>query len=105
MLKELINKIKQNNLDLNLGEIEGLLYLILNNQGISNNTLVQSTGLPKETLKRFKDSKAFRLEELLNDTIEFSSEMREQLFNQKLSSYKWILLYFSNPYVEKKISD
>ena len=80
-----------------------MLYLILHTQGISNNALVQATGLPKETLKRFKDSIAFLLNDGSVDAIELSSETREQLLTQGLRPYKWSLVSLSNPEIEQKI--
>jgi len=47
----LLSQLKQKNPDLKESEIEGLLQIIKQNQGIENTALIRQTGLTKEILK------------------------------------------------------
>ena len=53
---QLIPQLKQKNPDLKEAELIGLLYLLKNKAPFSNGDFIRFTGLPKETLKTFKES-------------------------------------------------
>jgi predicted methyltransferase/S-adenosylmethionine/arginine decarboxylase-like enzyme len=82
-------------------EIEGILALILENPGISNNKLVQTTGLPKETLREFKAAAAFLLKTPEDDSIYISDEYLSKLKEEGLRTFDWRLLTL----VDKTASD
>jgi len=73
----LINSIKTQNPDLKTSEIEGFLYLILTEEGLTNTDLVTKTGFPKETVKNFKKSISNLLENPSGETVKLSTEGRK----------------------------
>ncbi len=90
-------------------EIEGILYLILNHENLTNSELIRLTGLPKETLKTFK----LNISSLLisdrdkdnNVSIIFRKEVIPELRALNLKPYKWSLVSYSDPDIEKRLNN
>lgn len=93
------------NVDLKVEEIEGILYLLINDLVKTNNELVLETGLPKETLRIFKKSISDILEKSGVDEILFKVDIGDQLKNEDLKPYKWRLLEYNEPKYEKKLAE
>lgn len=93
-MNSVISQLKQQNKDLKEKEIEGLLFL-LKNRSLSNNELLQITGLPKETLKQFKNSINNYLEEL-PDLVKLNDQGIDLLKDSEFSPYKWSLLSYED---------
>lgn len=99
----LLDRISNQNTDLPKSQIEGILYLILNFNGMSNSALIMETGLPKETLRRFKQSISSLLEKPESDEILFKLGNRSQLEKLNLNPYSWTLVKFSDPRLEEEL--
>ncbi len=100
-MNNLLEQIKNYNPDLKESEISGLLYVLkngikgeggLHSNNITNQGLVTLTGIPKETLKQFKKSISFLLENKSEDSILLSEKGRETLGSLYVLPYKWSLL-------------
>lgn len=85
---DLANKIN----GLSSREIEGILHILLNKPGISNNKLIQLTGLPKETLKNFKKAASFLLQDTNEDAIFIRESYLSQLKSANPKAFAWTLL-------------
>ena len=90
-MKDLLDQIKRNNVDLKKSEISGLVYLLLENNGLTNTGLITLTGIPKETLKIFKKSISRFLKDPEGDDILLNEEGKEVLSNIGALPYKWSL--------------
>jgi S-adenosylmethionine/arginine decarboxylase-like enzyme len=99
----LIDQLKINNSGLSLSEIEGILYLIKCNSALNNNELIRLTGLPKETLKKFKTFLSNRLEDTESEEILINQEFAEELERLELKPYKWSVLNYENKDLEEKL--
>ena len=86
-----IDKIKKNNLDLDESEISGLLWILKNKSGLSNNDLITYTGLPKETLKRFKQSISDFLSDVEGDSVVLSKQGTSLLSELDIKCHIWSL--------------
>jgi predicted methyltransferase len=89
---DLIDKIKLNNPDLDVSEIRGLLYILKNVSDLTNTSLIIITGLPKETLKKFKQTVSDLLVETEGEKISLSSEGLRLIEDLKVSWHKWSLV-------------
>lgn len=99
-MNNLLEQIKNYNPDLKESEISGLLYILksgfkskddLHNNTITNQELITLTGVPKETLKQFKKSISFLLENKTEDSILLSEKGRETLESLEVFPYRWSL--------------
>lgn len=90
-MNSLVDKIKNNNPDLDESEILGILWILKNKPGLSNNDLVTYTGLPKETLKKFKQSIPELLSDLEGDNVVLSTEGEKLLKSTDIECHKWSL--------------
>jgi len=91
------------NPDLTFDQIEGILYLITNSKGISTGSLARETGLPKETLRKFKASIATVLTTDNFQNILVKQEYIKYFQGLNLKPYKWRLLEYSDPLLESKL--
>lgn len=115
MMENIIQQIKKANPDLQECEIEGLLYILKNDENLTNNKLITLTGIPKETLRRFKQSIKSLLVDDKSENICVSKYGRELLENEDLKSRTWSLaerfdFYLDDSYFKdiekiKKIKD
>ena len=96
----LLYSLSSQNPDLSKSQIEGILYLILNSQEMTNSALIRETGLPKEALRRFKQSISSLLEKPESDEILFKLENRSRLEKLNLNPYFWTLVGFEDPKLE-----
>jgi predicted methyltransferase len=99
----LIEQVVKNSPGLKYAEVEGLLYILSKNQGLTNTRLIQLTGLPKETLKDFKSSISNLLEDRDGEFISLNQEGRNFLSTLEVSPYRWSLLEYSDSAVENKL--
>lgn len=105
-MSNLIERIKTQNPDLKISEIEGLLFILKSEPEISNNALIRKSGLPKETLKLFKKSVADYLENSGEDEVTLNAKGREELSKIEPHSYKWTLYPSDMPNLSyKKVLD
>ncbi len=100
----IVDTIKNCNIGLSEGEIEGILYLILNEKELTNSGLIRKTGLPKETLKRFKMAISSFLEESSSEKILFKQESTSAVKEINPRPYKWSLLSYSDTTLEDKLN-
>jgi predicted methyltransferase len=91
MMENFIDQIKRNNRDLSVPEIRGLLYLISDEENLTNNKLISLTGIPKETLRHFKKSIAKILYKTTDDSVVLNEGGRKALSAIELYPYKWSL--------------
>ncbi len=91
-MNSLMEKIKKNNPDLDESEISGLLWILKNKSGISNNDLTTYTGLPKETLKRFKQSISEILSDIEGNNVVLSKEGIKLLNDSDIKCHTWSLV-------------
>ena len=91
-MNSLMEKIKKNNPDLDESEISGLLWILKNKSGISNNDLTTYTGLPKETLKRFKQSIPEILSDIEGNNVVLSKEGIKLLNDSDINCHTWSLV-------------
>ncbi|OGC77519.1 hypothetical protein A2619_01910 [candidate division WWE3 bacterium RIFOXYD1_FULL_39_9] len=101
----IITKIKESNKELKNREIEGILYLLLTSQNLKNNDLIKQTGLPKETLKAFKASISYMLEDPTKDLLILKTQYQEELSALNLRSYAWSLLPEEDKDLAQKLRD
>ncbi len=93
---DIIYRIKTQNPDLKEAEIKGLLYLLLNEPEITNPSLIQLTGLPKETLRQFKSSISAYLAIPHGDEVKLN-ELGETTFSRlKLRPFPWSMVTYSD---------
>lgn len=98
-----IPEIGKLNPDLTFEQIEGILYLIATPEGISAGELARETGLPKETLRRFKTSISGLLTTGNSQDILVKQDFIKDLQKIGLKPYKWRLLEYSSPVLEEKL--
>jgi N4-bis(aminopropyl)spermidine synthase len=103
-VKTLISQLKRNNIHLKEAEIEGLLYLFVENSSISNNELIRATGLPKETLREFKSSLGNYLEEK-KSKVSLNAEGKKLLKDTKFRPYAWSLFSFEDEEVVARLNE
>lgn len=89
---DLVDKIKLNNPDLEISEIRGLLYILKNVKDLTNTGLITITGLPKETLKKFKQFISDLLVETEGEKISLSNEGLRLIEDLRISWHKWSLV-------------
>jgi predicted methyltransferase len=104
-VNQLISKIKEHNKDLKNREIEGILYLLISNHGISSMDLIKATGLPKETLRIFKTSISHLLEKNDEDRLQFTEESLKVLRESNLRPYDWSTVKYANAAAEAGLVD
>lgn len=102
---ELLENILRSNKELSKAQIEGILYLILYEEALTNSGLIRKTGLPKETLRRFKSSISSLLKEPSGDEILFKEEYISDLKDMNLAPYSWTLVKFEDPELERKLAE
>lgn len=100
----LIDSIHQKRPELTKSQIEGILYLILEEENLTNNALIRKTGFPKETLRRFKSSISSLLKDPEGDEILFKRETAEKLKGLDLKPYRWSLVEYEDAVLERKLS-
>ena len=88
----LVDKIKLNNPDLDISEIRGLLYILKNVSDLTNTSLITITGLPKETLKKFKQTVTDLLVDIEGEKISLSSDGFRLIEDLDLTWHKWSLV-------------
>ncbi len=98
-----LSEMQKLNNDLTLEQIEGILYLIYSEKGLTNAELIRKTGLPKETLRRFKSSISDLLVEPDSDNILFKQEFWSDLEKMNLSPHKWCLLEYSDELLAQQL--
>ncbi len=101
-MENLLADLKQKNPELTEAEIEGLLYLLKTSSlesevPLTNNTFIQKTGIPKETLKNFKSSLSALLQgcgENTGDsnTLALTPEGGKMLNSLTVKPYMWTIL-------------
>ena len=89
---DLIDKIKLNNPDLDVSEIRGLLYILKNVSDLTNTSLIIITGLPKETLKKFKQTISDLLVETEGEKISLSRDGLRLIEDLEVAWHKWSLV-------------
>jgi predicted methyltransferase/S-adenosylmethionine/arginine decarboxylase-like enzyme len=107
-VQNIIDQIKTKNPDLKEAEIEGILYLIRTDPGITSTELIRMTGLPKETLKTFKSSISAMLEDPTGENQEevlLKQEYIKDLEMEELKPYKWSLLDYSHLDLENRLKE
>ncbi len=87
--KEFISKLKRAVDGISEAEIEGVLSELLSGGGISNNLLVQKTGLPKESLKKLKRQLSVYLEQDGSDTVSLNEKGEKMLREMGPNLYLW----------------
>ena len=102
-MENIIQQIKKANPDLQECEIEGLLYILKNNENLTNNKLITLTGIPKETLRRFKQSIRLLLVDDKSENIRVSKYGKELLENEDLKPHTWSLAERFDFYLDKDI--
>jgi len=102
-MENIIQQIKKANPDLQECEIEGLLYILKNNENLTNNKLITLTGIPKETLRRFKQSIRLLLVDDKSENIRVSKYGKELLESEDLKPHTWSLAERFDFYLDKDI--
>ncbi|MBD3365787.1 putative methyltransferase [candidate division WWE3 bacterium] len=100
-----ITEIQKQNKGLSKPQIEGILYLILKNPGMTNASLIRKTGLPKETLRRFKSTISTLLQEPEGDEILFKLEYTSEIEELAPKPYAWSLVEFADPDLEDRLME
>ena len=90
-MANLIDQIKNNNSDLSTSEISGLLYILKNEKDLTNNSLVTLTGIPKETLRKFKQSISSLLVDMEGEKVLLSDEGFRVIADLELTPHLWSL--------------
>ncbi|HXK52636.1 bis-aminopropyl spermidine synthase family protein [Candidatus Nomurabacteria bacterium] len=90
-----LSKIYSSNPDLRKAQVKGLLFLLNSEDSISNNELVQRTGLSKEVLKTFKESISSILIKTTADELALTKVGREAVGEMNPEPYSWTYLSFS----------
>lgn len=91
-MTNLIDSIKAKNPDLKKAEIEGLLFLLLSEEVLSNSDLIVKSGLPKETVREFKKSISYLLEDVNGDLLKLSTDGRKTTAEVDPKQYKFTIL-------------
>jgi predicted methyltransferase len=86
-----IKQIKTYNPELSLAEIEGILFILKNNEKIKNNDLISLTRLPKETLRVFKKSISNFLTKDKDDSVSLNEDGLKILTEYNLRPHMWSL--------------
>ena len=90
-MQNIIEQLQKEFPDLQKSEIEGLLYIIRLNSDIDSNDLIRKTGVPKETIRKFRS--LFKIETLKDpETV-------------PLKPYKWSLLEYSDGELVEKLRE
>lgn len=97
--------LKKYNPDLKEAEITGVLHIIKTEENLTNNDLIRKTGLPKETIKQFKNSISEFLESPQKDEISLNKKGREILARLETFPYKWSLCSFPNEGLASKLRE
>jgi len=103
LVDALLSQIKSNNADLKTAELEGIIYLLLHEDNLTNVSLIQKTGLPKETLRRFKASIAPMLADLGEDKIQLNADYKNRFAALLLKPYAWSLLAIGDKQIAEAI--
>ncbi len=103
LVSTLIEQLQLRNQDLSIAEVSGILFILVNQATTTNNELVRFTGLPKETLKKFKNTLTTFLDDSNEDLVVFTQEGHTQIAEAKPQPYAWSLKEYSNPALEEKI--
>jgi predicted methyltransferase len=101
----LIDQIKRELKDLKKAEIEGIIYILLNQEGISSRDLIRKTGLPKEILRKFKSVIGGILDDTSGDILNIKETEIQKIRDIKPAPYQWSLLEYSNPDIEEKLKE
>jgi predicted methyltransferase len=99
-----VEQIKFQNSDLKEGEVAGILYLILNTKNLTNSELIRLTGLPKETLRKFKTSIGSMLVDSKDEKIVLKSEFVTQIESLKLKPFSWSIYTGENIEIAQQIA-
>ena len=86
-------------------EIEGILAILLEKPGISNNKLIRITGLPKETLRGFKSIASFLLKITQDDAIYIRDDYVEKLKLDNPRPFEWRLLRLNNEIATQQLKE
>ena len=98
--QEFILKLKQQNPDLETAEIEGVMHLINKGpKGIKYNTLIQKTGIPKQTLNTLLQS----IPHISIDKTNIITIGDTKLKELKFKKYSGIVLGYKNKSIEKSL--
>lgn len=95
--------IKLKNPYLSTPQIMGLFYILENNKTFAINDLVQATGLPKETVKRFIDSISDFLSVSKSGLFFLNDLGKEFVKSNNCQPFKWCLLSYESKELEEKI--
>ena len=87
----IIEEIKKYNNDLSYSEIEGLLYVLKNSDYVTNTSLITKTGIPKETLSKFKKTISGYLEGSNEDKVCLNSDGIKMLETVDVKPHRWSL--------------
>ncbi len=97
----ILDKIYKSYNELPEPQIEGIVHTILKEQPVTSGSLIRSTGLPKETLRKFKIAISPFLEDTKEDKISFKQKFVQELSNENPQPYKWSLVSFEREDVEE----
>lgn len=100
---DVIKTLYKSNSELSEAQIEGIIYLILNEERLTNAGLIRETGLPKETLRHFKAGISSLLEEPQGDEILFKGEFLDEIKELDPEPYSWSLVKYSESCLEKQL--
>jgi predicted methyltransferase len=100
----LIPQIKSQNTDLKAAEIAGILYLILEVKDLTNSELIRLTGIPKETLRRFKSTISSMLEDSKEEGLSFKDNYRAEIQKLNLQPYAWNLFQATDTSLAQRIA-
>lgn len=93
---DIIYRIKTQNTDLKEAEIKGLLYLLLNEASLTNSSLIQLTGLPKETLRQFKSSISAYLDTPKGDEVKLNDLGKTAFAKLHLRAFPWSMVTYED---------
>lgn len=91
-LAQLINKIDF----LSSRDVKGILSVIINSEGITNTKLIQTTGLPRESLRKFKTTLAYIFEDTSQDSIKIREEYAVALRNELDDIKPWRVVTYTD---------
>jgi N4-bis(aminopropyl)spermidine synthase len=99
-MQNLIYDLKTKNPDLKEAEIAGLLHMILHSttskKTLANSEFIRLTGVPKETLRKFKGSISQLLQEPTADEIVLNEQGNKILKDLDLLPYKWRMVEYTD---------
>jgi N4-bis(aminopropyl)spermidine synthase len=102
-MKNLVDTLKLKNPHLKKAEIAGILYLIKTVPNLTNKDLIRATGLPKETLKKFKASIAHLLQDSKGNLVSLTTNKLNLV--EDVKPYKWSLVSYSDEKAENTLRD